>query len=110
MAIFRIIALILAETIDLNFSNFTNEGILRVAFSPYLTVLGNSFWGALFGFIGVALYANERSVGVVTLYLILIGIFISIVFPESLMGIFSLILAFALGVIFYKAFVQKREF
>jgi len=89
-----------------NFSNFTNNGIFRAAFTPYLTLLGNYFWGILFGFIGAAIYANERSIGTTTIYLILVGVFMSIVFPLPLAGIFGLILAFVLAIIFYKAFIQ----
>jgi len=109
LEIIRIISLIVAATLDFNFSNFTNIGILRVAFDPYYSIVGNFLWGIIFGFIGMAIYANERSIGTATLYLILIGIFISVVFPAALIGIFGLMLAFTLATIFYKTFVQSRD-
>jgi hypothetical protein len=89
-----------------NFSNFTSHGIFKVAFEPYLAHLDNYFWGAFFGIIGVAIYANERSIGTIAVYMILVGIFMAIVFPVPLAGIFGLILAFILAVIFYKAFIE----
>lgn len=102
-------SIIIAAALDFNFTNFTDAGILRVAFDPYVSVVGNFTWGIIFGFIGMAIYANERSIGTATLYLILIGLFISVVFPTALIGIFGLILAFVLGVIFYKTFVESRS-
>jgi hypothetical protein len=94
-----------------NFSNFTNRGILRVAFDPYLSVFGNFTWGIIAGFIGAALYINERSIGTLTIYLILTGVFMSIVFrgPAGvLVGLFGVILALLLAVIFFRAFVQDN--
>jgi hypothetical protein len=96
-------------SIDFNFTNFTSSGILRVGFQPYLVIFGNFTWGIIFGFIGAGLYANERSIGTITIYLILVGVFVSILFPASLIGLFGLILVFTLTVIFYKAFIQNRE-
>lgn len=92
-----------------NFSNFTRDGIIKVAFNPYLEVFGNFTWGIIFGFIGAAIYANERSIGTATIYLILVGAFMAIVFPLAVAGIFGLLLAFLLAVIFYKAFIQVNE-
>ena len=88
MEIVCIIPIILAATLDFNFTNFTSQGIFRVAFDPYVSVVGNFTWEIIFGFIGIAIYANERSIGTATLYLILIGLFISVVFPTALIGIF----------------------
>ena len=96
--------------LDFNASNFTSDGILRVAFDPYYSILGNFTWPAIMGFIAVGLYANERSIGTITIYLILVGIFISIVFPEKVMALFGLMLAFIIGIIFYRAFVESRSY
>jgi high-affinity Fe2+/Pb2+ permease len=90
-----------------NFSNFSRDGIFRVAFTPYVNVMENMFWGALFGIIGIAIYVNERSIGTTAIYLILVGVFVAIVFPSSLAAIFGLILAFLLAAIFYKAFIEN---
>jgi len=95
--------------INLSFSNFTDAGIIRVAFDPYLSVLGNFTWGIMFGFIGAGLYANERSIGTITLYMILIGIFFSIIFPFWLIYIFGLLLSFLFTIIFYTTFVKSRR-
>jgi hypothetical protein len=89
-----------------NFSNFTSHGILRAAFDPYVSIFGNYFWGIVAGFIGAAIYANERSLGTLVIYLILTGVFMSIVFPSPFAGILGLILALGVAVIFYKAFIQ----
>jgi hypothetical protein len=94
-----------------NFSNFTRDGILRVAFDPYLSVFGNFTWGIIAGFIGAAIYVNERSIGTLAIYLILTGVFMSIVFrgPAAVLsGLFGIFLAVLLAVIFFKAFVQDN--
>jgi len=103
-----IIPWIVAQSLDFNLSNFTRDGIIRVAFDPYYAIFGNFTWGVIFGFIGVALYANERSIGTITTYLILVGIFMSIIFPSILMGLFGLILTFTIATIFYRTFIESK--
>jgi len=95
--------------INLSFSNFTDAGIIRVAFDPYLSIFGNFTWGILFGFIGAGLYANERSIATTSIYLILVGIFFSIIFPLWIVYIFGLLLSFLLATIFYITFVKSRR-
>lgn len=95
-------------SLDFNLSNFTRDGIIRVAFDPYYAIFGNFTWGVIFGFIGVALYANERSIGTIATYLIIVGIFMSIIFPSILMGLFGMILAFTIAVIFYRTFIESK--
>jgi len=95
--------------INLSFSNFTDAGIIRVAFDPYLSIFGNFTWGILFGFIGAGLYANERSIATTSIYLILVGIFFSIIFPLWIVYIFGLLLSFLLTTIFYVTFVKSRR-
>lgn len=99
----------IATIIDLNFSEFIDEGIIRLAFGPYLNLFGNLFWGLMFGFIGGALYANERSIGTITAYLLLVGAFTGFIFPASVVAILGIILAFALTTILYITFVTMRE-
>jgi len=99
---------ILLATLDYNFSNFTTDGILRIAFDPYLSIFGNYTWGIIFGFIGAGLYANERSIGTIAIYLILVGVFISIILPVAFAAILGLILAFIFASIFYVAFVKEK--
>jgi len=95
-------------TLEYNFSNFTTDGILRIAFDPYLSIFGNYTWGIIFGFIGAGLYANERSMGTIMIYLILVGVFISIILPVAFAAILGLILAFIFGTIFYLSFVKEK--
>ena len=95
-------------TLEYNFSNFTSDGILRIAFDPYLSIFGNYTWGIIFGFIGAGLYANERSLGTITIYLILVGVFMSIILPVAFAAILGLILAFIVGTIFYVSFVKEK--
>ena len=99
---------IVAAAIDFSLTNLTTEGILRVAFNPYVSVFGNFTWGIILGFIGTGLYANERSIGTITTYLILVGIFGAILFPAQLVMLFGLLLAFVLSVIFYITFIESR--
>ena len=110
MEILRLIIpwIIAQASLDFNLTNFTRDGIIRVAFDPYYAIFGNFTWGVIFGFIGVALYANERSIGTITTYLIIVGIFMSIIFPSILMGLFGMILAFTIAVIFYRTFIESK--
>lgn len=101
--------LVIASAVNFNFTDFTAEGILRVAFDPYYHIFGNFTWGAILGFIGAGLYANERSIGTIATYLILVGIFASILFPYDLALFFGIILAFVMGVIFYISFIESRS-
>ena len=95
-------------TLDYNFTNFTSSGIIRIAMDPYFIIFRNFTWGIIFGFIGAGLYANERSVGTLIAYLVIVGVFFSIIFPEALVYLFGLILSFALAVTFYKTFIENR--
>ena len=100
--------LVVAAAIDFSLTNLTTEGILRVAFDTYYTVFGNLTWGIILGFIGAGLYANERSIGTIATYLVLVGIFASMLFPAQVVMLFGLILAFLLSVIFYISFIEVR--
>lgn len=102
----NIVPIVLAA-LDFNFTNFTTEGVFKVSFSPFIHIFGNYFFPMLLGVIGSALYANERSLGTITVYLILMGAFFAIVFPQSMISIFMMLLAFALAVTFYKAFLRR---
>lgn len=110
MEILRLVIpwIIAQASLDFNLTNFTRDGIIRVAFDPYYAIFGNFTWGVIFGFIGVALYANERSIGTITTYLIIVGIFMSIIFPSILMGLFGLILTFTIATIFYRTFIESK--
>lgn len=101
-------SVVYAESVNISFDDFTDEGIFRVAFAPYVAILGNFTWGVIFGFIGAGLYANERSISVISAYLILVGTFFSIILPYSVVYLFGLILAFVLTVIFFIAFIRKK--
>jgi hypothetical protein len=91
----------------INWSNITNRGLFRIGFDPYLALMGNYLWGVLFGVIGVGLYANERSIGTTAIYMILIGIFTAVIIPDTLVALFGLITAFLIGIIFYRAFLER---
>lgn len=90
-----------------NFTEFINGGIIKWGMNPYYTIFGNFTWGIILGFIGAGLYANERSVGTVMLYLLLVGIFFSIIFPMPITYLFGLIFTFLITIILYKAFIEK---
>jgi len=107
--ILEILTSIIAAAIDINMSNMTRDGIIRVAFNPYLAIFGNLTFGIIFGFIGAAVYANERSISTIITYLVLVGIFFAIVLPIPIAAIFGLILVFALSTVFYKTFVEPKN-
>lgn len=91
--------------INLNLSNLTSYGIFRAAFDPYYSIFGEFTWGIILGFIGAALYINERSVATIMGYLILVGFFTSIIFPSHVIVIFGILLSFILATVFYNAFM-----
>ena len=95
--------------IEFNFSNFTNQGIIRVAFLPYTSLFGNYFWGIMFGFIGAGIYAKKRSKLTTAIYLIIVGIFFGIVLPYHLAYLLGLVLAFLITVIFYNTYIEKKS-
>ena len=99
---------IILAAINLNLSNLTTDGILKAAFNPYYSIFGEFTWGIILGFIGGALYINERSIGTTTTYLILMGLFVSIIFPSHIVGLFAIILSLLLSIIFYKAFIERQ--
>lgn len=91
-----------------NLTNLTDTGLARAMVDCYRTIFGDFFWSIFFGFIGAGVYVNERSLGAIVTYLTLIGIFMSIVFTLEVVAIFGVFLAFLLGVIFFRAFVDRR--
>jgi len=107
MGIYALVSTVVAA-INLNLSNLTTDGILKAAFNPYYSIFGEFTWGIILGFIGAALYVNERSVGTTTTYLILVGVFVSIIFPSHIVSVFGVILAFLIAIIFYKAFIERE--
>ena len=100
---------IIVSAIDINLTNMTRDGIIRVAFNPYTAIFGSFTFGIIFGFIGAAVYANERSIGTIITYLVLVGIFFAVVLPIPIVAIFGLILVFALATVFYKTFVEPKS-
>lgn len=98
----------MAASLNFTFENIFEEGFIRVAFDPYLSIFGNFTWGLIFGFIGAGLYVNERSIAIALTYLVLVGIFFSIVFPAILIYLFGLVLAFVLASTLYTGLVERR--
>ena len=82
---------------------------MRVATLAYTNIFANFFWGILLGFIGAGIHANKRSLLTTGTYLVLVGVFFSVIFPESLALLLGLILAFMFTTIFYNAFVRKSR-
>jgi len=93
----------------INFTNVTSEGIFRIGFYVYLVVLHDLFWGILGGIIAGGLYAQERSLGTVTAFLILWGVFFGIVLPTHVVPIFGIILGILIAVILHRTFVGRVE-
>lgn len=105
----EIIRPFIMATLDFNFTNFTGGGLVRWGFDPYYAIFGNFTWGIILGFIGTGLYAGERSIGTILIYLLLVGIFFSIIFPAPLIYLFGLIFTFLVTIVLYKVFVEKRK-
>ena len=92
---------------DFNMSNFTLHGIFRAAFDPYYAIFGSYFVGLLFGVIGVALFAEARSLAHIFGYLVIVGLFIGAVLPSLMGSVFGLITGIVFAVIFYRVYVEK---
>jgi len=107
MGIYALINLVMTS-INLNLSNLTTDGLIKAAFNPYYSIFGEFTWGIILGFIGGALYINERSISTTTTYLILTGIFVSLIFPSHIVGLFGIILSLMIAIIFYKAFIERE--
>ena len=105
----QILPQIVAAAIEINLTNFTAGGIIRYSLNPYIVIFGNLTFGIIFGFVGAALYANERSLGTIITYLTLVGIFFAIILPAAVVAVFGLILVFALATVFYRTFVETRR-
>ena len=101
--------LVVMVNIGFNFTEFIDGGILRWGMVPYYVIFGNFTWGIILGFIGTGLYANERSIGTTLLYLLLVGIFFSIILPMALVFLFGLIFTFLISIVLYKAFIEKTS-
>lgn len=100
--------MVVATSIDFDLNDLTVQGILRVAFDPYFSVFGEFTWGIIFGFIGAGLYINERSIGSIATFLILVGVFATIILPSEIIFLFSIILAFIITTIFYITFIESK--
>jgi len=104
-----VLTIIMDVIVDFNYTNFTGDGILRVATLAYTNIFANMFWGILLGFVGAGIHANKRSLLTTGTYLVLVGIFFSILFPHELALLFGLLLAFMFTTILYNAFVRKKR-
>ena len=84
-------------------------GIFVYAFNPYISIFGNLTWGIIFGFIGVAIYAqSERQMLTTFGYLVIVGIIFSVILPIGLIAIFGLLSAFIVGSILYHTIVESN--
>lgn len=99
--------IVLSSYIQFNLTNFSIN-MFRLSFEPFIDTFGSFFFAIFFGFIGAGMYANERSIGTITTYLILVGAFMGFVMPNAVVAIFGLLLAFALSVIFYRTFIEPK--
>lgn len=94
---------------DFNMSNFTRDGIIKVAFSPYTALFGSYFFGLFFGVIGIAIFAETKSIAHIFTYLVLVGVFMGVVLPSLLGAVFGIITGILLAVIFYRVYAQKKR-
>ena len=92
---------------DFNISNLTAHGIFRAAFDPYVAIFGSYFFGIFFGVIGVAIFAEEKSLAHIFGYLVIVGLFIGAVLPSLIGSIFGLLTGIVFAVIFYRVYVER---
>ncbi|RLF62131.1 MAG: hypothetical protein DRN16_02395 [Thermoplasmata archaeon] len=90
-----------------NITNFT-ANIFRYALDPYLSLFGNITWGFIFGFVGAAIYVNNKSLPTIFGYLIIVGVIFSVILPAAIYSIFALITAIIGTTILYEVLVEKR--
>ena len=89
-----------------NLTNFT-ANIFRYAFDPYLSLLGNITWGFIFGFVGAAIYVNNKSLPTIFGYLLVIGIIFSVILPAAVYSIFALVTTAVGASILYRVLVER---
>jgi len=89
-------------------SNLTSNPF-KMGFVPYTGMLGNWFFAMFFGFIGGAVYIGTGNKGALLTYLMLVGIFMTLVLPFLILTIFGLIVGFIIASILYYAFIQKES-
>jgi len=95
-----------AITNPFNMSNFTTH-FLQYAFNPYLSLLGNFTWGAIFGFIGAAIYvSSEYQLATILGYLAVVGLIFSIILPFGLLAVLGMLFMFMAASIIYKTLVR----
>lgn len=90
-----------------NITNFT-ANIFRYALDPYLSLFGNITWGFIFGFVGAAIYVNNKSLPTIFGYLIIVGVIFSVILPSAIYSIFALITALIGTIILYRVLVERR--
>ena len=89
-------------------SNLTSNPF-QMGFVPYTNLVGNWFFAMFFGFIGGSVYIGTGNKNALLTYLILVGIFMTLVLPSLVLAIFGLLTGFIIASILYFAFIQKRS-
>ena len=98
---------VLDAAFEFNFTNFTSNWV-ELAFSPYVAIFGNFFWGAFFGFIGAGVYVNTQNNIHAFIYLVLVGFVFGVILPYGLAAIFGLLVVFMATVVTYNAYVSHK--
>jgi len=94
---------------DLNFSNLMERGLLWQGFQPYITVIGEFFWGALLGIIAIAIYNYRNDARMALGFLMAAVIITGGIIPGGWIDFFTLILGICITGLLYEVFVVSKR-
>lgn len=82
---------------------------MREIFEPFMSVLGaDIFFGIFFGIGAAILYSATKSGMGIAIYFIIVGAMAGLILSDIVNSIFGIALAIGIGIIFYKAFFERK--
>lgn len=94
---------------DLNFTNLMDNGLLWQGFAPFITAIGEVFWGALLGIIAITVYNYKRDAKLALGFLMAMILITSAIIPAGWIDLFSLILGLCITGLLYEVFVITKR-
>ena len=99
-----------------NLSEYTSPGDwVSLGFTPFLMIFGTSFWGLLWGVVGVGVYiGTDKNSYVTAVYLLIVcfiwgGLLATTAIGPSILSIFFIIIGFVFGTMLYDKLIQTRR-
>jgi len=103
-------------TLFVNMSNYTSpQEWVALGFQPFIMIFGTSFWGLLWGVVGVGIYiGSEKNAYLTAVYLLIVcfvfgGVLATTAVGYSILCIFFIIIGFVFGTMLYDKLIQSRR-